>query len=129
MAIHEEVRWELRPGGARTFTGSALSALLASAEQQEPVKLYYVRFAPGGRTNWHAHAGTQILLVTSGICRYQREGEPVREIGAGGSVRFEEGVRHWHGASPQAEAEHFAINLGVRETIWMEEVAEGEYGG
>ena len=111
----------LKATDSSTFSGAAFSGLLAAAENEEFVKLYVVRFEPGARTFWHAHSGPQILVVTSGRCRFQRDGEPVREIAAGESVRFAAGVRHWHGAAEDEGAEHIAINLDVRETDWQEE--------
>lgn len=117
----------LEPADPETFVGPAHIRLLAAAEADVSVKLYYVRFEPGGRTNWHAHAGTQILVVREGRCRFQEEGGPVRELAAGESVRVESGVRHWHGAAPDAHADHVAVNLEIRETFWFEPVAEADY--
>lgn len=111
----------LKPTDAATFSGTAYSGLLAAAETEEFVKLYLVRFEADARTYWHVHSGPQILVVTSGRCRYQRDGEEVRELKVGESVRFEAGVRHWHGAARDEGAEHVAINLDVRETRWQEE--------
>ena len=58
-----------------------------------------VTFEPGARTNWHYHPGGQILLVTSGIGRYQEKGKPVRELRKGDIVKCEPNIIHWHGAS------------------------------
>ncbi|MDR0786565.1 MAG: cupin domain-containing protein [Gemmatimonadota bacterium] len=110
-----------------TFTGTAFIRLLAGAESECRIKLYYVRFERNARTWWHAHEGVQILTISQGCCRYQRESEPVREAVAGESVRFEPGVRHWHGAAEEQTAEHIAVNLEVRETRWMEEVSDTDY--
>lgn len=118
-----EIVLPLQPADPRTFSGTAAIRLMAGAEEEVPVKLYYVRFEPGARTFWHSHSGPQILVVTAGRCRYQRDGEPIRELGTGESVRFEPGVRHWHGAVEDQPAEHIAINLDVRETSWQEEVS------
>lgn len=118
----ENLVLSLNPTDTRTFTGEAYSGLLASAEREIPVKLYFVRFKAGARTFWHVHSGPQILVVTSGRCRYQRHGMPVQEIEAGQSVRFDPGERHWHGAAEDEGTEHVAINLDPRETEWQEEV-------
>ena len=123
--MNPEIRFDLNTADPKTFTGPAFMRLIASAEESQMVKLYYVRFDIGGRTFWHAHRGRQILVITSGRCRYQREGEPVMEIGAGESVTFEEGVRHWHGAAEDEAADHIAINLDIRETDWFEEATLG----
>src|SRR5690606_2238203 len=111
-----EISLSLDAVDVRTFKGAAFSGLIAGADSEVPVKLYWVRFEAGARTNWHAHTGTQILVVVSGRCRFQRAGEPVREIGPGESVRFDAGARHWHGATETEAAEHIAINLDNRQT-------------
>lgn len=118
-----EIVLPLQAADPRTFSGTASIRMMAGAEGEVPVKLYYVRFEPGARTFWHSHSGTQILVVSAGRCRYQRDGEPIRELAAGESVQFEPGVRHWHGAVVDEAAEHIAINLDNRETSWQEEVS------
>ena len=127
--MSHEISFPLRPADARTFSGSAFTCLMGGAESAIPVKLYYVRFEPGARTNWHAHSGDQILVVCAGRCRYQTAGEPVREIGAGESVRFTAGVRHWHGATRAEGTEHIAINVDCRETSWLDAVSDEDYQG
>lgn len=123
--MNHDVHYGLTPADPRNFSGTAFTRMMASAEESEAIKLYYVRFEAGARTFWHAHGGRQILIVTAGRCRYQRDGEDAVEIVAGESVTFEEGERHWHGAADDEAAEHIAVNLGVRETDWFEEVVLG----
>lgn len=117
----------LSPADPTTFVGPAHVGLLAGGDGDTGVKLYLVRFDTGARTNWHAHAGTQILAVRAGRCRYQREGEPPAEAGPGETVRFDAGVRHWHGATSDGPAEHVAVNLDVRSTTWMEPVDDATF--
>src|SRR5688572_12097403 len=92
------VTFELKTADPKTFYGNAASTLLGAATHEVPIKVYYVRFEAGARTNWHSHSGPQILIVAAGRCRYQAAGDAVREVGVGESVRFDAGVRHWHGA-------------------------------
>ena len=120
--MNHEINFSLTPADPRTFGGKAFTRIIAAADAEVPLKLYYVRFEPGARTFWHAHHGSQILVVTAGRCRYQRQGEDVNELAEGESVRIESGVRHWHGASEDEAAEHIAVNLDIRETDWFEEV-------
>jgi quercetin dioxygenase-like cupin family protein len=122
-----QIVWSLQPADRGSFSGDAHTHLVAAAERDVPLKLYYVRFEPGARTHWHTHSGTQILVVCSGRCRYQIAGNAVRELAAGESVRFDAGVRHWHGAVDDQAAEHIAINLDGRETEWLETVSDSEY--
>lgn len=121
--MNHEIRFELTPADPRNFSGEAFTRIIAAADSSESLKLYYVRFEAGARTFWHAHQGKQILVITAGLCRFQREGEPIMELREGESVAFEPGVRHWHGAAEDEAAEHIAINLAIRETLWFEEVA------
>jgi 4-carboxymuconolactone decarboxylase len=121
-----QITWPLEPADPRNFTGTAFMRLVGAANHEEAVKLYYVRFMPGARTNWHVHSGNQILVVTAGTCQYQRAGEPVRELTTGESVRFLPGERHWHGAAPTLQGEHIAINLDIAETTWLEPVSESD---
>jgi quercetin dioxygenase-like cupin family protein len=119
--MHHQIQLTIPRADSANFTGEAYAGIIGTAEEAVAVKLYYVRFEPEARTFWHAHLGTQILVVTEGRCVYQRSGEPVMEAAVGESVRFESGERHWHGAGDEA-AEHIAINLEIRETNWFEEV-------
>ncbi len=125
----ERISWSLAPADSSTFTGRAWTALLGGAEAEDPIRIYFVRFAAGARTNWHRHSGTQLLVVVSGRCVYQREGEPVREIGPGESTRFEPGERHWHGAGDAEGTEHLAVNLANASTEWMEPAPGASQGG
>lgn len=119
---------QLDDADPKTFRGSAFIRLLATASEREFVKIYYVRFEPGARTNWHSHSGDQVLITTAGRCIYQIAGAPVQQLPDGESVRIPAGVRHWHGASPNEAGEHAAINLDIRETIWSEPVSDATYG-
>lgn len=121
------ITWDLSPADETTFTGEAYSRLIASAEVEAPTRIYFVRFEAAARTYWHAHPFVQILLITTGICRYQRAGGPVEEASSGQSVRFEPGELHWHGAAPHARAEHLAINLGTGSTKWETAVSESDF--
>jgi len=120
--MEQEIRWPLAPADPATFTGGAYTRMIAAATEYAPVKLFYVRFEPGAKTNWHVHSAPQILLVTQGRCAYQIEGEEVRILEAGQSVRFEPGIRHWHGGTATEGADHIAINLDDMVTTWMEPV-------
>jgi quercetin dioxygenase-like cupin family protein len=111
-----------------TFTGGGRVARIAGSRDDTSLKLYWVEFDAGSRTNWHTHSGTQILLVHEGRCRYQRQGEPVSEIGAGETVTFESGELHWHGAAADAPMAHLAVNIRS-DTTWHEPVTDAQYFG
>lgn len=109
------------PGPETRFTGSV--SLKRMIEEAAPggVRLYFVRFEPGGRTFWHYHDGQQLLVVTEGSCQVQKRGGPVVELGVGDVARFEAGEEHWHGAAGEAPMEHSAITAGTK-THWLQEV-------
>lgn len=86
-----------------------------------PVLVYRVEFEPGARTNWHAHSGVQVLLVTEGRGRVQKWGESISEIGPGDTVSIAPGDKHWHGATRDSRLVHVAINIDAK-TTWMEPV-------
>jgi quercetin dioxygenase-like cupin family protein len=90
-----------------------------------------VTFEPGARTAWHTHPLGQILIVTMGSGRVQREGGPIEEIRPGDVVSFAPGEKHWHGAAPQTAMTHIAIQeaLDGKAVEWMEKVTDEQYRG
>ena len=89
-----------------------------------------VTFEPGARTAWHSHPLGQTLIVTSGVGRVQRWGDPVDEIRPGDVVWIPPGQKHWHGASPATAMSHIAIaeQLDGKSAEWMEKVTDEQYG-
>jgi 4-carboxymuconolactone decarboxylase len=88
-----------------------------------------VVFAAGARTAWHTHPLGQVLVITSGIGVVQRSGSPAQRVRSGDVVRIPAGVRHWHGASSDADMAHlaFADRVNGVSVQWMELVSDGEY--
>ena len=115
-----------RPTDLNSFTGSAETKLLASAEGDVPVHVYHVRFDSGARTHWHTHSGPQWLLITEGKIRVQSWGDPAHDVAAGDAVVFAPGEKHWHGAVAGTRGEHLAVNVNVK-TQWLEPVSEEDY--
>ena len=89
-----------------------------------------VTFEPGARTAWHTHPLGQILVVTAGCGRVQREGGAIEEIRPGDVVMFAPGEKHWHGAAPGTAMTHIAIQevLDGKAVEWMEKVSDEQYG-
>src|SRR5687767_9735146 len=89
-----------------------------------------VTFEPGARTAWHSHPLGQTLIVTGGVGRVQRWGDPVDEIRPGDLVWIPAGQKHWHGASPTIGMTHLAITERHDGTVtdWMEKVTQEQYG-
>jgi quercetin dioxygenase-like cupin family protein len=114
------------------FIGDVWSDRLASGEPPSRIRVNVVRFAPGARNAWHAHAVGQTLHVTEGIGRIQSRGGDVVEIRAGDTVHTPPGEWHWHGAAP----DHFMTHLAMweapdegPESEWGDHVSDEDYGG
>jgi quercetin dioxygenase-like cupin family protein len=116
---------------AETFTGDAWLDVIVRGEPPSRSRVSVVRFAPGARNAWHAHALGQTLHITDGIGRVQARGDGVIEVRAGDTIYTPPGEWHWHGAAP----DHFMTHLAIWEapaegpdTEWAEQVTEDEYG-
>ena len=119
-----------RQGPAENFTGSVRVDQQFQASAPGRVLGARVTFEPGARTAWHSHPLGQTLIVTSGVGRVQRWGDPVDEIRPGDLVWIPAGQKHWHGASPTTAMTHIAIveTLDGKSSDWMEKVTDEQYG-
>ena len=61
-------------GPAEWFTGDVFLDPIARGEEPSRVRVSAVRFTPGARTAWHAHAVGQTLYVTEGKGLVQARG-------------------------------------------------------
>ncbi len=116
------------PSDPETFTGEARVTRMPALADDLSVNAYRVEFDPQARTAWHLHSGLQLLVVLSGCCRVQREGEAVQEAVAGDVVSIAPGERHWHGAAPEGPMVHLAVNVDAA-TTWFGKVSDTEYEG
>ena len=82
-------------------------------------------FDPGARTNWHSHAGGQVIIVEQGRLRVQERGKPGREFNPRDTYSVAADVVHWHGARPEAALTQVAISFGT--TTWLEKVSDEQY--
>ena len=64
------------------FIGDVWIDRLAGGEPGSRIRVNVVRFAPGARNAWHAHAVGQTIHVTEGIGRIQSRGSEALEIRA-----------------------------------------------
>jgi len=91
-----------------------------------------LRFEAGVRSNWHSHAGWQILAAEEGRGRTQaRDGEIIEMVPGGRAVFAPAGLVHWHGASPDEHVVQLTV-LGGGDggpTSWFGPVSEEEYRG
>ena len=120
-----------RKAPAEYFTGAVRVDPLFQAPDPALVQGASVTFEPGARTAWHTHPLGQVLIVTMGCGRAQREGGPIEEIRPGDVVVFAPGEKHWHGAAPTTAMTHIAIQeaLDGKAVEWMEKVSGEQYQG
>jgi len=113
-------------GPAEWFTGTVRIDPLFPVTAPARAAGNAVTFEPGARTAWHTHPLGQILIVTAGCGRVQREGGRVEEIRPGDVVSFAPGEKHWHGAAPMTAMTHIAIQeaLDGKAVTWMEKVSD-----
>lgn len=116
-------------GSPDWFTGTVRIDPLFQAPDPARVGAGQVTFEPGARTAWHTHPLGQTLYVISGIGRIQAKGGPVREIRPGDVIFIPPGEKHWHGASPDNEMTHIAMQEALDGVYsnWMEHVTDEEY--
>jgi 4-carboxymuconolactone decarboxylase len=71
----------------------------------------------------------QVLIVTAGVGRVQRWGDPVDEIRKGDVVWIPPGQKHWHGAATNSSMAHISIveALDGQSVEWMEKVSDSQY--
>src|SRR3954453_9640550 len=116
---------------AERFTGDAWIDQIVQGHEPSRVRVAMVRFAPGARNAWHAHAVGQTVHVTEGLGRIQARGGEALDIRAGDTIRTPPGEWHWHGAAPDRFMTHIAIweapDGGAAESEWGDLVTEDEY--
>src|SRR5437868_8508475 len=112
------------------FTGAVRIDPLFDAEEPARAAGACVTFEPGALTAWHTHPLGQILIVTAGCGRVQREYGPIEEIHPDDVIWFPPGEKHWHGASPTTSMTHIAIQeqLNGKAVDWLEKVSDEQYG-
>ena len=118
-----------RQGEAENFSGAVRVDPLFEAITPGRARGSLVTFDPGARTAWHTHPLGQVLIVTAGVGRVQRWGDPVDEIRKGDVVWIPAGQKHWHGAATNTSMAHIAIveTLDDKSVEWMEAVDDLHY--
>jgi quercetin dioxygenase-like cupin family protein len=119
-------------GPADRFTGDVWFDVVASGAEPSRLRVNTVRFSPGARTAWHAHAVGQMLYVVDGIGLVQARGEDRTEMHPGDVVHTPPGEWHWHGAAPDRFMTHLAMWEAPpegAESEWGALVTDDEYRG
>jgi quercetin dioxygenase-like cupin family protein len=89
------------------------------------VRVNRITFEPSARTNWHSHAGGQVILVEQGVLRAQERGGAGKEFKARETYVTGPNVVHWHGAVPGVQLTQVAFSFGM--TTWAEKVTDEQY--
>jgi quercetin dioxygenase-like cupin family protein len=121
-------------GPAELFSGDVWIDTIALGQEPSRVRVSAVRFTPGARTAWHAHALGQTLYVTDGQGLVQSRGGAIVAIRSGDIVETPADEWHWHGATSDHFMTHLSITEGVAdnqrpEAEWGEHVTDDEYRG
>ena len=118
-----------KPAPADYFIGKAYLKSYVMPDENTNCIISDVLFEAGTCNNWHTHGSNQILMVKEGVCYYQEEGKPVQKFEAGSVINVLPGVKHWHGASPDALMIHTAIGINTEKGIvnWLEPVTDEQY--
>ncbi len=118
-----------RPGSESYFTGKV--RIDAPFQAAEPARTggATVTFEPGARTAWHTHPLGQTLIIIQGRGWLQEWGGEIKEMQQGDIVWIPDGVKHWHGATPDTAMTHIAIaeSLNGSPVEWMEKVSDAQY--
>ena len=129
----ENYKTSIQPKGNElsggNFTGTVWVNMIVEPDDNLNTVAGKVMFEPKARTNWHSHAGGQILIVTDGIGYYQEEGKPIKVIRKGNVIKAPANVPHWHGGSHEQTMTHTAIvpDLDEGRTSWSGPVTDEEY--
>ncbi|MFE6826520.1 cupin domain-containing protein [Streptomyces sp. NPDC057690] len=115
---------------AERFTGDVYLNMISTPVEPARLAAALVRFTPGARTDWHAHALGQVLHVTDGVGLVgTRDGKVVR-VSAGETVTCPAAEEHWHGATDTTLMAHLALvvgDAGGDGTTWLEPVTDDRY--
>jgi quercetin dioxygenase-like cupin family protein len=105
----DRIGGDSRPPKGR-FHGHALQNLLH--ETTEETRISFVRFEPGAHTQWHRHAGGQVIHIVEGSATVAAWGEATESLSAGDTVIAPRGEKHWHGASGDGPLNQIAVTSG-----------------
>ncbi len=111
------------------FTGNVWVKFLVPKSDIYNCQIANVVFEAGARTNWHTHAGGQILIVIEGAGYYQEKGKPVQLLHKGDVVQISPDLVHWHGAAADSSLTHIAVNTNTEQGVvtWLAKVTDEEY--
>lgn len=116
-------------GPSTNFTGNAYNFGLVASDSTYNTLVGNVYFEEGSRSNWHTHAGGQILIITDGEGYHQVEGEPRQTMKKGDVIKCPPNAKHWHGATEKSSLSQMYIVPNTENGIvtWLEPVTDEQY--
>ncbi len=120
--------------GGQSSTTAAAQSRFVGGDPTRPdsadMRALRLRFEAGARSNWHSHAGWQIIAAEEGRGRTQVRGEAMVELRPDGPPNYTApGVVHWHGAAPDEHVVQLTFMGGASGADWFEPVSDGDYRG
>jgi quercetin dioxygenase-like cupin family protein len=112
-------------GGAAPAPNPANFTGKVTPHDTSDIRMLRYSFEPGARTNWHSHAGGQVIVIEQGRMRAQERGGSGKEFRPRETYVVAPGVAHWHGALPGEPLTQVALSYGT--TTWMDGVTDREY--
>ena len=112
------------------FTGRVWQEPVVEAAAPARLRALKVTFEPEARTAWHTHPLGQTLHVLSGVGLVGLRGEPPKVIRPGDTVWIPPDEDHWHGAAPDSQMCHLAMQEADdagQVADWLDQVSEAEY--
>ena len=110
--------------GQQMFTGEVHGAGLVDDTMSKETRLMLVKFMPGARTKWHTHTFEQALIIVEGKGMVASEKDGERVVEPGDVVVFDNGERHWHGATNHTHMAHIAVNMASGQSNVLEPVEQ-----
>lgn len=95
---------------APVVSGTVRLRTLVGAEDSDQVRVFLVRFEPGGRNLLHTHSFDQILYILEGEGILATETEE-HHVHPGDIVVVPAGEPHWHGATAETAMAHLAFGI------------------
>jgi len=117
-------------GAPDNFVGDVWVEPIPAGDPPSRTRVALVRFAPGARNAWHAHANGQTIHVVDGVGLVQARGGDVTVLHPGDTVWTPPLEWHWHGAAPEHVMSHLSITEALGdgqegpETEWGEHVTD-----
>jgi len=118
-----------RKASSDWFHGNVMQDAIIEAPDPARVRAIKVSFEPRARTAWHTHPLGQTLFVLSGVGLVGLRNESPKIINVGDTVWIPPGEEHWHGATPDSNMEHLAIQEALNGKVadWLEQVLDDDY--